>query len=452
MKVAIIGAGPTGLTIAYELSKTNISVDIFDSSKDIGGFARTIDVWKKNVEIGPHFLSIGRLPVVEALIRETLQNDYTIYGRKTYLLTKNKSFNYPPTVNDIVKKLNIFELTALIGSFLKRSSAPVNDEGTAEHFIIAHLGTYLYKYFFAGFLQKLWGANGTEISDQFAKSLLGFSSGFSPVAVLYKKLFKPNSVTDTYIYPKGGLSTLWEKMKVITEHQGGRFLLSTNIESVAEANSNSGLLTHIKLANGQVLTYDYFIFTIPVEQIIAYLPGSKSATALPALKFRADVLIYVKVAYDKAAEGQCYYVYDQSNAITRITNFSRFQEHRDDDFMVLLLEFWCSTEDAIWNADKNELWHMARTELEKTVVFSGLTIMDIEVKKVAKAFQVPEMNYINNKQQLLKQLQPWQNLKVTGRTTSVNFNYGMENAIDDGIRVARELMANYQPELFNESV
>lgn len=452
MKIAVIGAGPTGLTIANELCNNNIEVDIFETGNSVGGFAKTIEMWGKRVEIGPHFLSIGRLPGVEKLIKDTLRGNYSTYTRKTFILTKNKSFNYPPSVTDIARNLNFFELGALALSFLNRKKAKKEQDGTAEKFVQLHLGEYLYKYFFENFSFKLWGVSGKQISDHFAKSLLGFSSGFSPIKVLYNQVFKTRKSTDIYIYPNGGLSNLWDGMKLNIEKQGGRILFATQIESVSGAYSNSGLLTHITLADGKMLEYDHFIFTIPIEQIIKLLPKAEPAIVLPTVRFRADVLLYLKVTYDKATDGQCFYVYEKGNAITRITNFNKFNEQADNDFTVLLLEFWCSTTDDIWNAEKDELLNIARIELEKTKVFQGLKIIDADIKKVPRAFQVPDMGYLDNKGQLFDQLSPWQNLVVTGRTASVNFNYGMENAIDDGLSIACDLMFNNQHKLNTEKI
>ena len=58
MKVAIIGAGPAGITSGYQLAKENIEVHIYEASNSVGGLAKTVNLWEQKVDIGPHrFLS-----------------------------------------------------------------------------------------------------------------------------------------------------------------------------------------------------------------------------------------------------------------------------------------------------------------------------------------------------------------------------------------------------------
>jgi len=443
MKIAIIGAGPTGLTIAHQLTKNNIEVDIYDNAKDVGGFAKSIELWGQTVEIGPHFLSIGKLPSVKALILESIDGNYKVYKRKTFVLTKNKIFSYPPSAGDIIKKLNIFQLATVALGILKQSLFPQKNNGTAETFVKNHLGGYLYKYFFENFSIKLWGVSGGQISDIFAKSLLGFSKGFSPIKILYNKTRKTTATEDIYIYPNGGLSTLWDAMKIQIEERGGKFLLSSQITSLSCPETNPNLITHVNLIDGTVTAYDYFISTIPIVPFLKYFSNGITDNHKPkfSIKFRSDVLLYMKVKYDSVKDGQCFYIYADDIKITRITNFNKFDGSKARPFTIILLEFWCSKEDAVWKIEKAELLNLAEVQLGKTDIFIGLEILDVAVKKVESAFQVPDMDYLSNRDHLFSQLSPYKNLMVTGRNASVNFNYGMENAIDDGINLANELMA-----------
>ncbi|WPU95525.1 FAD-dependent oxidoreductase [Mucilaginibacter sabulilitoris] len=444
MKVAIIGAGPTGLTVAHQLIRNNMEVDIYDSAKDVGGFAKSIELWDQTVEIGPHFLSIGKFPSVKALILESINGNYKVYKRKTFILTKNKTFIYPPSAGDIIKKLHVFQLCAAAWGILKQNLFPVKNNGTAETFVKNHLGGYLYKYFFENFSIKLWGMGGSQVSDVFAKSLLGFK-GISPIKTLFSKTLKTTATEDLYIYPNGGLSTLWDAMKMQIEERGGRFLLASRITSLSCSETDPNVISQINLSDGTVAAYDYFISTIPIVPFLKYLSIGfiNNHQSLP-IQFRSDVLLYMKVKYDSVKDGQCFYIYEDDIKITRITNFNKFDGRKEVPFAIILLEFWCGKEDNVWKAEKDELLDIARVQLAKTGIFTGLEILDVLFKKIESAFLVPDMGCLNNRNYLFDQLSPYKNLTVAGRTTSVNFNYGMENAIDDGIILAKEFMARKQ--------
>jgi protoporphyrinogen oxidase len=86
-KIAIIGAGPAGLTAAYELSKKNYQVDIFESQDSVGGMSRTITLWDCLVDIGPHrFFSSNRQ--INELWLEVAGDDYQMINRQTRIFTK----------------------------------------------------------------------------------------------------------------------------------------------------------------------------------------------------------------------------------------------------------------------------------------------------------------------------------------------------------------------------
>ncbi|GGH18278.1 protoporphyrinogen/coproporphyrinogen oxidase [Mucilaginibacter phyllosphaerae] len=451
MKVAIIGAGPTGLTVAHQLSEKNLQVDIYDSAPMVGGFAKSITLWGRNVEIGPHFLDAGNIPQVHDLVLGALNGQYTTYRRKTFIVIGNKRFFYPPVITDILKKMNVAQLCLAAGGLIKQTIAPAKPAKTAEAFVTQHLGAHLYRYFFCNFSKKLWGLDGGMVSDVFAKSLLGFSGGYSPLKIIYKKFsggFTRTVQQSKYVYPLNGLTTLWEALKQKIQQQGGKFYLSSSINEMA-CMKKPGKISHIFINDGTINEYDHVISTIPILSLIAYFKNSSGGYLQPAghINFRSDILVYLKVQLDDAVAGQCFYCYSETIKITRVTNFNEFTPDKELDFAILLLEFWCSDEDEIWYATDAEINRMAVAELQKTGIYPGLKVLDNCIKKVKNAFQIPNLDLTENRDKLTEQLSFFQNLHITGRNASVNFNYGMENAIKDGIDLAATFLAGINTQL-----
>jgi protoporphyrinogen oxidase len=445
MRVAIIGAGPTGLTIANQLVKNSINVDVYDSAPDVGGFAKSIELWGRKVEIGPHFLDAGNIPEVHDLVLDALDGKYTTYHRKTFILTGKKMFFYPPVISDIIKKMNARQLCLAAGGLIKQTVVPRKPTQTAEGFVTQYLGSHLYKYFFENFSKKLWGLHGSQVSDVFAKSLLGFSGGYSPLKIVLKKIskgFKTTVIQSKYVYPTNGLSTLWEALQAQIKAQGGNIRLSTSIKEMACITA-ADKISHLFLNDGLIEEYDQVISTIPVLPLLSYFRNTKGGYIKPEgfIKFRSDILIYLKVQFDTAVVGQCFYCYSEEIKITRITNFDGFTPDQHTDFSIILLEFWCSDEDELWYLNDEKLLAMAISELDKTGIFTGLKVLDNNIKKIKNAFQIPDLELIENREKLFEQLSVYKNLHITGRNASVNFNYGMENAIKDGIQLADDFLA-----------
>ncbi|MXV52921.1 NAD(P)-binding protein [Pedobacter sp. HMF7647] len=453
MRAAIIGAGPAGLTIAHQLSANGVSVDVYDNAAEVGGFAKSILMWDVPVEIGPHFLNIGYIPAVYKFVSTVLKGRFDVYERKTYIITPQKLFKYPPAVADMLKQMNIWETAKAIGGLLKQSILPVKPDGTAEQFVKRSLGGYLYEHFFASFSRKLWGLAAGNVSDVFARSLLGFSSGYSPGKIAWKKIKdglqrKPD--TNCYIYPHNGLSTLWQVLKIATEINGGRFFLSAVIKELIcdEPCRISGL----RLADGSIQKYDVVIATIPLAPLFSYLKAAQIVESTTVSRFRCDILVYLKVTFNSGVAAQCFYVYREDVAVTRITNFNQFNQTKSRDFSILLVECWCDKTDELWRSSDEAIIGHAISALNKLKIFSGLEVLSSSIKKIENAFQIPVIDVVQTREAMFNQLSQYENLFVTGRTASISFNYGMENAIHDGLKLSEQLLKTVnQPAACKES-
>ncbi|MBL4675697.1 MAG: FAD-dependent oxidoreductase [Mucilaginibacter sp.] len=450
MKIAIIGAGPAGLAVAHKLTISNYEVDVFDNQAQVGGFAKSIELWDRKVEIGPHFLNVGIIPEVDRTVSGIVGDNYLTYERKTFIITRGKMFYYPPAITDIFKKMGVNDVCKATGSFLIQHLRKTEIEANAEDFVKQKLGLHLYQYFFESFSRKLWGLNGNQVSDVFAKSLLGFDTGFTPAKIIYTKIkrkFKPEKNPHKYLYFKGGLSTLWNTMKQKIEAAGGNFHLSTPIKALHYTSNDN--LSGLILEDGSFKQYDAFVSTIPIQSLIKYLDQSdKEIVSNNKVNFRNDVLVYLKVKSERPISGQCFYCYSEDTQLTRVTNFDEFTPGLKGDFNILLAEFWCGKDDKIWQASNDEILEIVKNELKKNPVFKDVEILDAHVKKIPNAFQVPDLDLLKNREKLLSNIPAFNNLYLTGRTTSINFNYGMENAIHDGLKTASELIAalNAQPQ------
>ncbi|MDN3548764.1 protoporphyrinogen/coproporphyrinogen oxidase [Mucilaginibacter aquaedulcis] len=452
IKIAVLGAGPAGLTAAHQLTKSGFVVDVYDTAKEVGGFAKSIRLWDRNVEIGPHFLDIGNKANVKELVLTALEGKYRPYQRRTFIHSLNKLFSYPPGPADLIKKLSTKQLLAATAGMLKQVfSVPTPDNGTAGIFVKKHLGEFLYKNFFESFCIKLWSLNGDQLSDVFAKALLGFNDFSSPVRLIARKLtqrFQLKKEPANYIYPTNGFSDLWKALKCQAELQGGKFYLGVSINKLVCSGSGDSI-TQLILADGGTKEYDLIICTIPVLSLIGLLKTQEGLPIMPsaAMNFRSDILVYLKVQFENAAKGQCIYIYSDLIKITRVTNFNEFRPDEPDIFNILLVEIWCDKTDLIWDYSDDDLMRFLEQEIKKTNLFINLSIIDYAVKKVADAFQIPDLNLEDSRTKLFDQMLGFRNLYITGRIASLHFNYGMENAIEDGIILADKITKQYRPEL-----
>src|SRR3954467_2152481 len=107
MKVAVIGAGPAGMTAGYELAKKIKDVDVYEAGSAVGGMAKTIDLWNQKVDIGPHRFFSNDTRVNELWL-EVVGKDYEMVDRLTRIYYNKKFFHYPIKAINALTNMGIF--------------------------------------------------------------------------------------------------------------------------------------------------------------------------------------------------------------------------------------------------------------------------------------------------------------------------------------------------------
>src|SRR5437879_2658302 len=192
-RVAVIGAGPAGLTAAYLLSKERIAVTVIEADpKLVGGIARTASYKGYHFDIGGHrFFSKSK--EVEDLWTELLPNDMLDRPRSSRIFYRDSFFAYPLKAGEALKKLGILESTLCVLSYLKARVVPVKNPRSFEDWVSNQFGKRLFNIFFKTYTEKVWGMSCKEISaDWAAQRIKGLSLKTAILnAILPKK--KPKS-------------------------------------------------------------------------------------------------------------------------------------------------------------------------------------------------------------------------------------------------------------------
>ena len=117
-KIAIIGAGPAGITAAYELAKAGYKVEVFEASPQVGGLSKTLDLWNQKIDLGPHrFFSNDTK--INKLWLEVVGDDYRMVDRLTRIYYKKKFYHYPIKAFDALFKLGIGTGIVCMLSYMK---------------------------------------------------------------------------------------------------------------------------------------------------------------------------------------------------------------------------------------------------------------------------------------------------------------------------------------------
>jgi protoporphyrinogen oxidase len=154
--VAIIGAGPAGLTAAHKLALKGVKVNVYEASNAVGGMAKTVNMWGQLVDLGPHrFFSND--PRVNTVWLDVIGNEYSMVNRLTRIYYQKTFFDYPINAFNSLIGLGIMESIICVLSYLKVKVLPTKNEKTFETWVSNRFGKRLFSIFFKSYSEKLLG-------------------------------------------------------------------------------------------------------------------------------------------------------------------------------------------------------------------------------------------------------------------------------------------------------
>src|SRR5215467_8677576 len=177
-RCVIIGAGPAGLTAAYELSEVGFEPIVFEQDQIVGGIARTVEHGGYRFDIGGHrFFTKVRL--IEDWWKKILGNDLLVCSRLSRIHYKDNFFDYPMKPLNAMVGLGPVEAARVALSYAKAKIFPNPIEATFEQWVCNRFGRRLYEIFFKAYTEKVWGMKCSEIGSDWAAQRiknLNFSS------------------------------------------------------------------------------------------------------------------------------------------------------------------------------------------------------------------------------------------------------------------------------------
>ena len=477
-KVIIIGAGPAGLTAAYELLKKgeNVNPIILETEDFVGGISRTATYKGNRMDIGGHrFFSkderITRLWTELLPVQGSPSKDDLILGREKALeengpdpekedevmlvrtrvsriIYKRKFFDYPISLKArTFINMGFFSTMkagfGYIGSCIKK-----RPETNLENFYINRFGKPLYSMFFEDYTEKLWGVHPRNISaDWGAQRVKGLSISKAIKNALSKLFKKKNKEVETslieqFIYPKKGPGQLYEKMAEEIIRMGGEIRYHRTVNSVRTENGKIVSVTALTLDGEQeVYEGDAFISSMPIKDLIEAIgsdcvpaPVYEVATTLPYRDFMTVGLLLDKLKVKNKTKiktlgnivPDCWiYVQDRDVRLGRIQIFNNWSPYMVEDpekNVWVGLEYFCTEGDKMWTSPDQEFIDNAVSELVKIgVVESKEQVLDSTLIRVKKAYPAYFGSYARF-EEVKEYLNGFENLYCVGRNGQHRYN------------------------------
>lgn len=443
-RIAVIaGAGPAGLTAAYELLKqTDIKPVVCEITDVIGGISQTVQYKGNRMDIGGHrffskddevtqwwqqMMPLQSKPSKDDILLNETEKAFATEGpnpekedrvmlirrRVSRIFFLRKFFDYPISMKKETFVNMGFRNMVRAGFGYLWACIHKLPETSLENFYINRFGRPLYEMFFEDYTEKVWGIHPSELGADWGSQRV---KGLSVLAVLRDMLRKAigknndqeveTSLIEQFVYPKYGPGQLWETVaKEVIKH-GGEIKMQTAVTGVHIQDGNVISVT-IQHEDGskEDIACGYFLSTMPIKDLIPAISGmeipekvKEVASALPYRDFITVGLLVNKMKIKNETKLRTYanrvpdtwiYIQERDVKIGRLQLFNNWSPYMVNDYestMWIGLEYFCTEGDEMWNMPKEEFIKMAIDELAKIDIIDQEDVLDACHVRIKKAY------------------------------------------------------------------
>ncbi len=442
----IIGAGPAGLTAAYELLKRGAaSPVVIEKSHEMGGISRTVRYKGNRMDIGGHrfFSKSDRVMrwwmEIMPLERSAGEREFIHYRNqaraldisapgpdpaaedRVMLIRRRKSriyflgrfFDYPIKLSGgTLAKLGLWRTVRIGFSYLWAMLRQRRPETSLEDFLINRFGRELYLTFFKSYTEKVWGVPCHEIGAEWGAQRIKGLSLVRTVTHFLKKMFRPEkglsqkdtetSLIEKFLYPKFGPGQLWEYVAQEVVARGGEILTGWAVDRIVTANGRVMAIEAVNEAGGRRrFEGDYFFSTMPIQELVRALDCDVPAHVREigeGLQYRDFITVgllldKLKLGEDtprgrKLIEDNWIYIQEPDVLVGRMQIFNNWSPYlvADPSKVWIGLEYFCYATGDLWNLADEKMIELAIGEMERIGIIDKADVRDATVIRVPKTY------------------------------------------------------------------
>ena len=492
-KVVIIGAGPAGLSTAYELNKSDdFDITILEMEKFVGGISRTAYYNGNRMDVGGHrfFTKVER---VSDLWHEIMplqgapSLDDILLERKVDLVEGGPN---PELVDEVMLKRNRISRIYFLKKFFDYpismkmrtfvnmgffrsmhagfgyigSAIHKRKEKSLEDFYINRFGKPLYRLFFESYTEKLWGVHPSKLSaDWGAQRVKGLSLMKAFLTAITKPFKKKNkkvetSLIESFEYPKYGPGQLYTLLADKLVKSGVNIVYDAEVNQIILDDNHN--ISKVVCSNGNTYEADYFVSSMPIKDLFKAIGEANvnkeaydTAVNLPYRDFITVGVLLDKLriknktkikTLNNIVPDTWIYVQERDVTMGRMQLFNNWSPYmvKDPEHTVWMgLEYFCSEGDEMWNDSDEHFIATAIDELIKMgIIESKENVLDATRLRVKKAYPAYFGSY-DNFSVVRNELDSITNLYCVGRNGQHRYN-NMDHSMLTGLIAADYIKEN----------
>ncbi len=436
--VAIIGAGPAGLTAAYLLGKAGYSVTVIEKDPVyVGGISRTVEHEGFRFDIGGHRFFSKSKEVVD-LWNEILPGDFIERPRISRIYYEGKFYSYPLRAFEALRNLGLWRSTACMVSYLRWKARPKREVRSFEDWVVNQFGQKLYSIFFKTYTEKVWGMPcDTMSADWAAQRIKGLSLGAAVLDGLKRSLGlnkRPNdgmqtkTLLESFRYPRLGPGMMWEAARDLVLGHGNRVLMGHGLKQLSHDNVTGRWRVVANGPDGQPVTINaaHVISSAPLRELAGRLhPLPAALGEATALRYRDFLTVALMIRSPDLFPDNWIYIHDAKVKVGRVQNFRSWSPEMVPDPAIACvgLEYFCFEGDGLWTSSDDELVALATREMALLGLCGAEQVTGGVVVRQEKAYPVYDEDYRENVEALRRDLEArYPTLHCVGRNGMHRYN------------------------------
>jgi len=427
----VIGAGPAGLTAAYDLArKTTARITVLEGDDVVGGISRTVQYNGFRFDLGGHRF-FTKIPPVQRMWHEVLGNEFIRVPRLSRIYYNGRFFDYPLRPMNALSGLGLWNAALIVASYIKWHHRPYPVEENFEQWVTNRFGRRLYRTFFKTYTEKVWGLPCTEIRAEWAAQRiqgLSLARAVLNATSLNKRSTDIKTLINAFDYPRLGPGQMWELCRDRVEQQGHRVLMRRRAaELVVQDGAVTAVVAEQDGGASETIAADHVIASMPLRTLVRTLrpaPPAVTRDAAEGLAYRDFLVVALMLKRDKVFPDNWIYIHTPGVKVGRIQNFNNWSAAMvpAPGVTCVGMEYFCFKGDGLWSMADRDLGGLAARELASLGLAKADDVIDFRVVRVPKAYPIYDSAYRGHIDTIREFIDPIPNLHTVGRNGMHKYN------------------------------
>ena len=436
--IAIIGAGPAGLTSAYLLTKAGYTVTVIEKDPHyVGGISRTVEHDGFRFDIGGHRFFSKSKEVVD-LWNEILPHDFIDRPRMSRIYYQGRFYSYPLRAFEALRNLGILRSTLCMLSYAKAKAFPNKNVRSFEDWVVNQFGHKLYSIFFKTYTEKVWGMPcDTMSADWAAQRIKGLSLGKAVMDGFRRSLGlnkRPNdgmatkTLLEHFRYPRFGPGMMWEAARDHVVAGGNQVLMGHALKQITLDQGTDRWRVAATNEAGETVTISaaHVISSAPMRELAGRIhPVPETLGNALDLKYRDFLTVALMIKSEDLFPDNWIYIHDSKVKVGRVQNFRSWSPEMVPDASIACvgLEYFCFEGDGLWSSTDADLVALATKEMEILGLVKAEDVVGGAVVRQEKAYPVYDETYAANVAEMRTELEArYPTLHLVGRNGMHRYN------------------------------